>query len=181
MVVEHQQVPPIVDCRRTVFSDDLRAQCLAVASVVGRQQSHRMPPFGGHTSQRQGLRTRKVARGDAQIRIRIIHTEGRIAAMNRQILQLHRPTVRNSRRKQRPVKPAIPREQLPAHEDLANNGVDEGRMHPVAPEIACPGEAVAEAREAARQVQRQTVSELHRNYFLSSPARRPVEKAIWRL
>ena len=94
-----------------------------------------MPRFGRRTHQRERRRARQAARGDAEFRIRTIQAKGRIAAMNHQILQLHRPTAGNARREQGFVQVPAARQQVVAHEDAAHNVVDERRMDSVTAEI----------------------------------------------
>ena len=135
MVVENQQVTAVIHRRRSVSRDNLPAQRLPFAAVVGRHQRHGMPRFGRRTHQRERRRARQAARGDAEFSIRTIQTKGRIAAMNHQILQLHRPTAGNARREQGFVQVPAPRQQVVAHEDAAHNVVDERRMDSVTAEI----------------------------------------------
>lgn len=182
MVVENQQVTAVVDRRRRVSRDDLSAQRLAFAAVVRRHQRHGMSRFSRRTHQGERCGPRQVARYDTEFRIRTIHAKGRVTAMNHQVLQLHGTAAGNARSKQGFVQSPVAGQQAVAHEYATHDLVNERRMDSVAAEIAGAGEAVAQFGNPSGQPDGNGMSaDLHNRYCLSIPARRPVEKAIWRL
>ena len=182
MVVKDQQVTAVVHRRRGMFRNNLPAQRLPFAAVVGRHQRYGMPRFSRCTHQRERRSPRQGARNDAEFRIRTIQAKRPVTAMNHQILQLHRATAGNARREQGFVQVPASRQQVVAHEHAAHNVVDERRMDSVAAEITGAGKPVAQFGNPPGQPEGNGMSDdLHSVYFFSKPARRPVEKAIWRL
>ena len=182
MVVENQQVTAVIDRRRTVLRNDLGAQSLPHATVVGRHHGHGVSRFARLAHQRQRLGPRPVARHHAQLRIRTIQAKGLVTAVDRQVLQLSGTTPGYARSRQRVVNRPVARKQPVVHEHLAHDVVDERRMHPVPAEITGAGEPVAQLCDPSGEPERKRIAaEPHGTYFLSIPARRPVEKAIWRL
>lgn len=152
VVVEYDQVAPIVDRRRAVFGNDLRAQRLAFASLVRRHDDDRMTCGGSRTYQCQRLLSRKIAQRHAQVGISTVQRPSGTVAMDGEILQLHGTTMRNASTAQRLVERAVALQQRMAHEDLADDGIDVRRMDSMAPEITGPCKPVAEVGHSARQV-----------------------------
>lgn len=111
IIVENQQVSPIVHRRRTMRRHDLTAQHLAILSLAGRHQGDGMPRFARGGDQRQRLRTGQVPRQDTEFGIRTIQAKRTVTAMNRHVLQLYRPAFGNSGTAQRPVQPPVARQQ----------------------------------------------------------------------
>lgn len=94
--------------------------------------------------------------------------------MNQKILQLHGTVLRHIRCKQRFIERPVTRKQFFAHEHRANEVVDKRRVYPVTTKIPDTGEAIAQLPDTSVQ----NSAEPHDHYFLSIPAKRPVEKAI---
>ena len=128
MVVENQQVTgrlsTVVEACPAIICP--HSACRSQPSS-GRHQRHGMPRFGRRTHQRERRRARSRT-GDAEFSIRTDPGQGRIAAMNHQILQLHRPTAGNARREQGFVQVPAAWQQVVAHEDAAHNVVDERQL-----------------------------------------------------
>ena len=77
---------------------------------------------------------------------------------------------------------SLSRTETLAHEDMAHDIVYERRMHAVPAEETGPGEPVAQLSDPPVKFQTEFMAaDSHNRYFFNSPARRPVEKAIWRL
>lgn len=98
-----------------------------------------------------------------------VQSESRIAAMDRQVLQLHGPAAADARLQQRPVKRPVARQQLAPHEYLPDDSIDERRMHAVATEITRPRQPVAQLGHPARQPQSDGMSaRFHRRLTFSA-------------
>lgn len=179
MIVENQQITAVVDRRRTVLRNDLSAQRLPYTPVVGR---HHRPRYAPLRRPHAPAPASPPAAGCAEPRTSPHPHDSGQTSCNRSgssDFAAVRPAAGICPRLSGPRKATVARKQSVAHEHLAHDVVDERRMHPVTAEITGAGEAVAQFCDTSGQPERKGVSaESHRLYFLSIPARRPVEKAI---
>lgn len=181
MVVEDEQITAVIHRRRAVHRNDLPAEGLTFPVGIGRKERQRTAPHGRGAHQRENLRPRQSTRHHTQLGICTIHAKRCITAMDRQILQLHGPLSGDTGLKQRTVELPIARKQVDAHENLPHQIVDERRMYAVSAEITRAYQTVAQLCNPSGNPAADMSDDLHGRYFLSMPARRPVEKAIWRL
>ena len=182
IIIENQQVTAVVHRRRTVRRDDLQAHGPAFTPVVGGHDRHRIPGGSRITDQRERLRPGQAARRYAELRIRTIQAKSGVAAMNRQVLQLHGAAFGHPGREQFTEQRPVAGKQRIAHEHITHDVVYERRMHAVPTEETGPGEPVTQLSDPPVKFQTEFMAaDPHNRYFFNSPARRPVEKAIWRL
>lgn len=174
MVIENQQVRTIVHSCRSVLRHDPTAQCLPQAIFGGQHHRYRLSLKGGfpHYSQHIGLR--QITRHHTKFGIRMIQAKRSVSAMNIKILQLNGTMSTHSRSKKCFIKRPVSRKQLLAHENRTDKVVDKRGMHPMSAEITGSGKTVAQLPDTSEQMS----AEPHGFYFLSIPAKRPVEKAI---
>ena len=182
MVVEEQQVGPVVHRCRLVRRCDLPAQRLPLDSGMGCQDGYGRSRFLGGMHQPEHFASRQFGRDDAERRIRTIQAKRSITCVNRQVLQLYGPPFVRSCGPQGLIERSVAGQKFGAHEDFPHKGIDERGVHSVAPEVAYPCQSVARRRDASPNILPQSVPrEFHGFYFFSMPASRPVEKAICRL
>lgn len=137
MIVENEQVTPVVHRRRTVFPHDAAAQFATHGAPIGFHDTEGRTRFSRCGHRRRDPVLRVVSRQHTQgSMFRAIYSESLITAMRKEILELDCPPGRDSRPAQRLIKrPVIPLDRM-FHEDLPDNVVDERRMDPVPAEIA---------------------------------------------
>ena len=137
---------------------------------------------GRIADQGERLRPGQSARRYAELRIRTIQAKRGVTAMDRQILQLHGAAFGHSGREQFAEQRPVAGKQRIAHEHITHDVVYERRMHAVPTEETGPGEPVTQLSDPPVKFQTEFMAaDPHNRYFFNSPARRPVEKAIWRL
>lgn len=142
MIVENEQVTPVVHRRRTVFPHDAAAQFATHGAPIGFHDTEGRTRFSRCDHRRRDPVLRVVSRQHTQgSMFRAIYSESPITAVREEILQLDGPSGRYPCTAQRLVKFAILSLERMFHEDLPDNVVDERRMDPVSTEITGPRQA----------------------------------------
>ena len=162
-VVEYQQVGAVVDGRAPMGFDQPAAQLRPFASLTGRHQGKsraliRRPvdnPAG-----RSIVDRRSEQAEIATLRKPVDLAKG-VTAMYSQILQLHGPSARVSGGRQPFVERPVAVVQLPFHEHLTHDGVDERRVHAVAAEIARPRHPGRERLQSVEPAFEASTAEFH--------------------
>lgn len=146
MIIEQQQVTPVVDCRTAVFCDDPVAKILPFAPLIRSQHSNGRSSYRGRTNDLQGLSRGQIARHDTKLGVGMIQTVGAVGAMGPEVLQLHGAPRRHSASSQFGVERLTARQQLIVHKNLAHDRINKGRMHPMPPKIASSREPIFQLR-----------------------------------
>ena len=137
--------------------------------VRGHDGDRRTLP-GGLPNQFAGTPLVERCRQDAEV-ARFgcrVDREWTVFAVRREVLQLKRPVPGGTAAQKGVVERRLAAEQPVLHEDLPHDPVDEGRVDPVAAEIAGPREACREHREAVEAAFDRTGVEFHRLLFQKS-------------
>jgi hypothetical protein len=149
IVIEDQQIAPVIDRGRTMCSHDLAAKCLAAAAVTRRHHHNGMPRFGRGSYVRQYLIARQIACKYTQFAIGTVYTVRGVSAMDSKVLKLRSTPAGNTRIAQRKEEPMIARQQLVAHEYIAHYIIYEWRMDTMPTVITGTLEPVVQRRHAS--------------------------------
>ena len=200
MIVEYQQIAPVIDRRRTMFPNDPTARFAARTTIVRIHHTERRScPGSPSRSSRQILRRKIPGQDHHVVRTRTIQAKSRIfrlvfpprrnlqttsalvdhkrriaffklcirqspnrfgfaftyrkrpvAAIEKGVLQLHRPPVKDSDPTQGIVKAVLSVAQSMKHKRFAHKSVNEWRVHAVPPEMTGPGEPVGQPGNTAK-------------------------------
>lgn len=145
IIVKDEQIGPVVDRRAAVRGDNAAAEPAALLVGIGLQQHKSRAAAPCLVDKRKHLLFGQAPADDAEVDPRAVHGKGVVAAVDEEVLQLYGAPVPDARGAERPVELPVARQQVVPHEDLADNRVDEGRMDPVAAEIARPDQAVLQS------------------------------------
>ena len=201
MIVEYQQIAPVIDRRRTMLPNDPTTRFAACATVIG-SSSHRASLLSGQPEPQQQANPppensgsgSTMSYGPAQFRpksriFRLVFPPRRnlqttsalvdhkrriaffklcirqspnrfgfaftyrkrpVAAIEKGVLQLHRPLMKDSDPTQGIVKAVLSVAQPMKHKRLAHKSVNEWRVHAVPPEMTGPGEPVGQPGNTAK-------------------------------
>lgn len=180
MIVEDQQIGAVVDRRASVSGNQLPAEHGPIAPVVrGHYGKSRALPCGA-ANDFASLLLPDLRRQNAKVAGIGQSVDGPhgIMAPCGQILKLHGSALGNPENHQAIMQRRFFASQAMFHEDLADDGIDERRMYAVAAEVTGPGKPGREGLQSVQPAFDISSVDLH---DFSMPARRPVEKAIWRL
>lgn len=200
MIVEYQQIAPVIDRRRTMFPNDPTARFAARTTVVRIHHTERRShPDCPSRHRRQLLRRKIPGQYHHIVRTRTIQAKSRIfrlvfpprrnlrttsapvdhkrriaffvfcirqspnkfgfaftyrkrpvAAVEKGVLQLHRPPMEDSDPTQGIVKAVLSVAQPVRHKRFAHKSVNEWRVHAVPPEMTGPGEQVGQPGNTAK-------------------------------
>ena len=200
MIVEYQQIAPVIDRRRTMLPNDPTTRFAACATVIGIHHTERRScPGSPSRSSRQILRRKIPGQDHHVVRTRTIQAKSRIfrlvfpprrnlqttsalvdhkrriaffklcirqspnrfgfaftyrkrpvAAIEKGVLQLHRPPGKDSDPTQGIVKAVLSVAQSMKHKRFAHKSVNEWRVHAVPPEMTGPGEPVGQPGNTAK-------------------------------
>lgn len=200
MIVEYQQIAPVIDRRRTMLPNDPTTRFAACATVIGIHHTERRSRADSPSRRRKQLLRRKIPGQDHHVvRTRTIQAKSRIfrlvfpprrnlqttsalvdhkrriaffklcirqspnrfgfaftyrkrpvAAIEKGVLQLHRPPVKDSDPTQGIVKAVLSVAQSMKHKRFAHKSVNEWRVHAVPPEMTGPGEPVGQPGNTAK-------------------------------
>lgn len=200
MIVEYQQIAPVIDRRRTMLPNAPTTRFAACATVIGIHHTERRScPGSPSRSSRQILRRKIPGQDHHVVRTRTIQAKSRIfrlvfpprrnlqttsalvdhkrriaffklcirqspnrfgfaftyrkrpvAAIEKGVLQLHRPLMKDSDPTQGIVKAVLSVAQPMKHKRLAHKSVNEWRVHAVPPEMTGPGEPVGQPGNTAK-------------------------------
>ena len=195
MIVEYQQIAPVIDRRRTMLPNDPTTRFAACATVIGIHHTERRSCPGSPSRSRRKIpgqdhhvvRTRTIQaksrifrlvfppRRNLQTTSALVDHKRRIAffklcirqspnrfgfaftyrkrpvaAIEKGVLQLHRPPVKDSDPTQGIVKAVLSVAQSMKHKRFAHKSVNEWRVHAVPPEMTGPGEPVGQPGNTAK-------------------------------
>ena len=182
MIVEYQQIAPVIDRRRTMLPNDPTTRFAACATVIGIHHTEKIPGQDHHVVRtrtiqaksrifrlvfppRRNLQTtsalvdhkRRIAFFKLCIRqspnrfgFAFTYRKRPVAAIEKGVLQLHRPPVKDSDPTQGIVKAVLSVAQSMKHKRFAHKSVNEWRVHAVPPEMTGPGEPVGQPGNTAK-------------------------------
>ena len=179
MVVEQQQIPPVIHRSRRVRLRDAAAELRSLLTVIRPHQADGCAPFFRPVHESEGFGCRHLVRQHVQLdRFRTIHAKRSVPAVMQQILQLRGTPRRHAGSTKRLVESPVAGRKSAPHKNFPHQCVHERGVNSVPAEMAGAGEPVPQPLHPAGKAANISPSAVH---CFSMPASRPVEKAICRL
>ena len=179
MVIEDQQIRPIIHRCRAMLLNNRAAHLPTVGVVIWIHDAECQLMFARILHILLQMLICSIERADNDVALlHSINLPTLIPAVRNKVLQLHAASRGDASCHKGIVKVSHLGDELILHKHLTHNIIDIWRVYAMTSKIACAAQVRGQMLQTIEPMLECSSRAFHGSYFLSCPARRPVENAI---